>query len=1790
MTKKYILPLVCLVLIAGLGFAGYYFWDDLMPSQKPGFDFSDEETLFSLRANETYEEYITKADTSFVFESKMNLSESEVKELIEFEPSINFKVEEKGGGLIGFTPVAYAQGSEGNGELYKYEITPLEELPKGELLVANIDSNRKYAWAFAVEADFQVVKTLPREQGTYVPIDSSIEIEFNEKIEENISRFVSVSPSLDYDVQVEDSKLILLHKGMKEATVYTVTIDKRLFEDRDSSFGDDFEFSFETSSERYNDSGVSFWSDYASFFPGGDKFFSINYTDMETEEFQQKFTTSIYKYASVDDFMEEYRSSKNWDWYWTSIYKNNFDDNLSLEKATKLFEVKPEIVEQNYRNVLYFPDELEKGTYAIEMVNNESGTKSIVWFQVSPLAHYYTYTSESGLIWLYDFEKQEFISGANVSLIGGGTNEKIGKTNEKGLLNYDTPEYLKERTDGAGDGLPTSFKVEKDGEVYLSMMEDSYWFGFYYPQADKYWNYLSTDRYVYRPSDTINFWGVVKGRDESLTNDRVKVSLSGGGYYYYDFFAGDNLASTDVVVSNFDTVKGALNFEGIDPGFYTLQVEKNDKIISTSSLQIVDFETPAYQLIVTPNRDSMYAGESVDIKVEAKFFDGTPVPNLEIFYSDYIGNTYNNFEEKSLTLDEQGEGLISTTAFRSNSDFSYGPNSRNVYLRTGNAEEGEISSQTEVLVFDEDVHMQLVRDIENSDESKYEMKAKLNAINLANATSDSRGYFRSEFIGDPVSGKNVQANIYGTYYEKIEDGTYYDPVSRTSVPRYRYEFRENFLTSVSGNTDENGEFNFIFEPTDEQKELYTSYYVILESSDNRGTAFRTKNYIGNGSFRYYDDFTAQLSLETPTNDSELKVGDQFKLKLEANDEKLQLNEYLYFGYQTAIDEAEVNNSTEIGRIFKKDFIPGIAYQAVILTKDGFTDTNRVIASYDELQSELTIDLSTDKDKYRPGENVEIGINVTDINGDPIKAEVNIASVDEALFHVLPYEFEKDILNELYNDNIDSPQSGANRNESLEAASMDAGAEQGGCFLPGTMVIMADGSSKPIEQVRIGDQVLSFANETYGDKKVVTVQGVHSYIVDNYMIINDSLQVTGEHEIFLNGKWRYAGYAQVGDELIGEDGKIVKIESIQYVKAAGTRVYNLNVDKTHTYFADGIYVHNAEKGGSERSEFKDVSLFDTFETNAGGEATALFELPDNLTSWRISAKAFETENILAGQNNIKIPVSLPIFANVSVNETYLSSDKPVFEVRAFGEDLNRLEEVVYGFEIESLEIDEEGTSVDGSYDFAVDNLVVGEYEAKFSVTQGDNTDVLVKKFEVIDSYSQVIKYEDKLLSSTGNVDMAFEAEGMIDLEFVNAGKGKYLPTLKSGLNVVNNRLDHIVVRNYLIDVLRNQFGNNDYEKTNLNISEYYTADDGLALFTYDSSGLELTALTADILGDDILKAKTANYLDDQMTNDLVTVERASIALYGLASIGENVLVDAKELSLNEDNTVLGKLYLGLALDKLGAKEDARKFYMNNLENKIEEGSYQELESLLRVRIGMGTNESNIDLFKTDGSIYAIAGAMALSEALQDVELVDSRLTVMIGEEEVEYDLADGYSRTRRVTKAQAESLEVTDIDGEVVLVASYRALGEENVTGNNKLSIDKSYYVNGVETNELRQGDLVKIVLNLDSSEYDKDSYVNYQVIDYLPSGLKPVINSVSRYEYQDSCSFNWYGGKSVGNIITFSRSNYIFSEDYKCKDEEIVYYARVVSKGEYKAQSPIIEEYGNSGNKAKGQEINITIL
>ena len=135
-----------------------------------------------------------------------------------------------------------------------------------------------------------------------------------------------------------------------------------------------------------------------------------------------------------------------------------------------------------------------------------------------------------------------------------------------------------------------------------------------------------------------------------------------------------------------------------------------------------------------------------------------------------------------------------------------------------------------------------------------------------------------------------------------------------------------------------------------------------------------------------------------------------------------------------------------------------------------------------------------------------------------------------------------------------------------------------CFLPDTLIQRADLSEIPIRDVKIGDILLAFIDSG----KVVTtvVENILIHEVDQYFEIHVGqklLRATREHPLFIgNGIFVGLDKLRINDcvyLLIDDYLQSTPITAIEPISAPGTCVYNLSTTYPHTYFANGVAVHN-----------------------------------------------------------------------------------------------------------------------------------------------------------------------------------------------------------------------------------------------------------------------------------------------------------------------------------------------------------------------------------------------------------------------------------------------------------------------------------------------------------------------------------------------------------------------------------------------------------------------------------------
>jgi intein/homing endonuclease len=151
---------------------------------------------------------------------------------------------------------------------------------------------------------------------------------------------------------------------------------------------------------------------------------------------------------------------------------------------------------------------------------------------------------------------------------------------------------------------------------------------------------------------------------------------------------------------------------------------------------------------------------------------------------------------------------------------------------------------------------------------------------------------------------------------------------------------------------------------------------------------------------------------------------------------------------------------------------------------------------------------------------------------------------------------------------------------------------GTCFIAGTKVSMVDGSEKNIEDVVIGDEVLSYNEEKLliEPKKVIKLNSpIHDDLVEYTLSNGIKITSTFDHPYYVNGlylasyqpNWtneRYVlpsevGKIKVGDLLNLVNGEIVSIVSIVELDRIDTQTYIISVENNRNFYANQILVHN-----------------------------------------------------------------------------------------------------------------------------------------------------------------------------------------------------------------------------------------------------------------------------------------------------------------------------------------------------------------------------------------------------------------------------------------------------------------------------------------------------------------------------------------------------------------------------------------------------------------------------------------
>jgi hypothetical protein len=149
--------------------------------------------------------------------------------------------------------------------------------------------------------------------------------------------------------------------------------------------------------------------------------------------------------------------------------------------------------------------------------------------------------------------------------------------------------------------------------------------------------------------------------------------------------------------------------------------------------------------------------------------------------------------------------------------------------------------------------------------------------------------------------------------------------------------------------------------------------------------------------------------------------------------------------------------------------------------------------------------------------------------------------------------------------------------------------QGCCFIAGTQVTMADGTTKNIEDIKIGEKligkdnqintVLSFVRPVLGERTLISINGSKPFITNDHPVYcQDGVWKSFDPEATKSKyeklrDWNI-GKLSVGDIIDTLNGTGVKVDSLtEHNDNSSLQVYNFSLDGNHTYIANDLVVHN-----------------------------------------------------------------------------------------------------------------------------------------------------------------------------------------------------------------------------------------------------------------------------------------------------------------------------------------------------------------------------------------------------------------------------------------------------------------------------------------------------------------------------------------------------------------------------------------------------------------------------------------
>ena len=583
------------------------------------------------------------------------------------------------------------------------------------------------------------------------------------------------------------------------------------------------------------------------------------------------------------------------------------------------------------------------------------------------------------------------------------------------------------------------------------------------------------------------------------------------------------------------------------------------------------------------------------------------------------------------------------------------------------------------------------------------------------------------------------------------------------------------------------------------------------------------------------------------------------------------------------------------------------------------------------------------------------------------------------------------------------------------------------------------------------------------------------------------------------------------------------------------------------------------GGEDRENFVDTAAFKTIITDESGNGYFEFVLPDNLTTWRITAQSI-AKNLEVDSHISSITVRLPFFVQTILKEEYLENDQPKISVKSNGNNLKTKDDVDFIIVItapDGVETNIERKAKGHEYiEIDMDELKLGTYTLKVQAKTGEQSDIIIKKFNVVSSLFTTRQNESVELKKGQEIKIT---NGVGKLYLYNTSLNKVYTTLlelKNTNAISNDQIITSIVANELINKLTDESVSNEN-------SIVFFEEGLIRSLANEDPGPMLTAKTLSIGYEYINKELSKQYFETLIGNDYIDIRTKLIAYWGMSSLKEPVLVDLKEFKNNiEGNNIYEKILLGLCFADIGDYNNANQIF-DELKDNITKDKLEQygLLTLLAIKIDSKLKDDMYNYMIKNETSSEILNFLKISYAKNYINKNDK-------DSSIKYTI-NGEEKVMNLKPGKANIINIKNTDEFVIkeisknISATLEQVKVFNKITENKVEMDKKYYVGNKEVNSFEVGDIVTVVINVGFNENTPKGV--YMIEDMIPNAISYLHGYKTNDVYATTYPSN-ISGQKVTFVIYYDGVNKPY----------VIYQCRVSGVGIYVSDGTILKNIQNS--------------